>query len=214
MRGTGSNTLVATDVFVPNHRIISVPRAIEGDYATPFKDEPLYRAAFIPLLSLILIGPQLGMARAGLETVLQQVPKRGIAYTVYTKQAEAPTTHLQLALAAGYGDGQSPCRNRSRNQSGALRPRVAWPGNEYHRSYLKETRTETVRADQIGSFLRPPELIQAWAQLFAGQLAPERLEEIEDQAENRRGVGICSHGATGPQPTMRFCFGFSGQSHH
>jgi 3-hydroxy-9,10-secoandrosta-1,3,5(10)-triene-9,17-dione monooxygenase len=100
MRGTGSNTLVGTDVFVPNHRIISVPRAIEGKYATPFKDEPLYRAAFIPILSLILIGPQLGMARAALETVLQQVPKRGIAYTVYTKQVEAPTTHLQLALAA------------------------------------------------------------------------------------------------------------------
>jgi 3-hydroxy-9,10-secoandrosta-1,3,5(10)-triene-9,17-dione monooxygenase len=100
MRGTGSNTLVATDLFVPSYRIISVPRAIEGDYATPFKNEPLYRSAFIPILSLILVGPQLGMARAALETVLQQVPKRGIAYTVYTKQAEAPTTQLQLALAA------------------------------------------------------------------------------------------------------------------
>ena len=100
MRGTGSNTLVAADVFVPSYRIISVPRAIEGDYATPFKDEPLYRSAFIPILSLILIGPQLGMARAALEIVLQQVPKRSIAYTVYAKQAEAPTTQLQLALAA------------------------------------------------------------------------------------------------------------------
>jgi 3-hydroxy-9,10-secoandrosta-1,3,5(10)-triene-9,17-dione monooxygenase len=100
MRGTGSNTLVATDILVPSYRIFSVPRAIEGDYATPFKDEPLYRAAFIPILSLILIGPQLGMARAALETVLEQVPKRSIAYTVYTSQAEAPTTQLQLALAA------------------------------------------------------------------------------------------------------------------
>jgi alkylation response protein AidB-like acyl-CoA dehydrogenase len=100
MRGTGSNTLVATDVFVPSHRIISIPRAIEGDYPTPHKDEPLYRAAFIPILSLILIGPQLGMARTALETVLEQVPKRSIAYTMYTKQAEAPSTHLQLALAA------------------------------------------------------------------------------------------------------------------
>src|SRR4029453_17880107 len=68
MRGTGSNTLVAGDVFVPSHRTFSVPRAIEGEYATPFQhDEPLYRAAFVPLLSLILIGPQLGLARAALE---------------------------------------------------------------------------------------------------------------------------------------------------
>jgi alkylation response protein AidB-like acyl-CoA dehydrogenase len=100
MRGTGSNSLVARDVFVPSHRTLSVPRAIEGDYPTPYKDEALYRSAFIPILSLILIGPQLGLARAALETVLQQVPKRGIAYTMYTSQAEAPTTHLQLALAA------------------------------------------------------------------------------------------------------------------
>src|SRR5438270_12182149 len=54
---------------------------------------------------------------------------------------------------------------------------------------------ETVRADQIGSLLRPPELLQAWGQLFAGQLAPERLEEIEDQAieqilQKQRGTGI------------------------
>jgi 3-hydroxy-9,10-secoandrosta-1,3,5(10)-triene-9,17-dione monooxygenase len=31
MRGTGSNTLVASDVFVPSYRTFSVPRAIEGD---------------------------------------------------------------------------------------------------------------------------------------------------------------------------------------
>jgi methionine synthase II (cobalamin-independent) len=37
---------------------------------------------------------------------------------------------------------------------------------------------ETLRADQIGSLLRPPELLQAWGQLFAGQLAPEAFPAI------------------------------------
>lgn len=45
MRGTGSNTLVAKDVFVPQHRIISLPAAIAGRYGTEHTDEVLYRAA-------------------------------------------------------------------------------------------------------------------------------------------------------------------------
>jgi methionine synthase II (cobalamin-independent) len=60
---------------------------------------------------------------------------------------------------------------------------------------------DVVRADQIGSLLRPIELIQAWGQLFAGQLAPERLEEIEDRAiaaalqrQQRTGIGIYTDG--------------------
>jgi alkylation response protein AidB-like acyl-CoA dehydrogenase len=38
MRASGSNCLVATDVFVPEHRIFSVPAMTSGDYLTPFKD--------------------------------------------------------------------------------------------------------------------------------------------------------------------------------
>jgi 5-methyltetrahydropteroyltriglutamate--homocysteine methyltransferase len=60
---------------------------------------------------------------------------------------------------------------------------------------------ETIRADQIGSLLRPPELIQAWGLLFAGQLEPERLEEIEDRAieqvlqkQKQTGIGIYTDG--------------------
>ena len=34
MKGTGSNTIVADEVFVPDHRLLSVPRAIENEYPT------------------------------------------------------------------------------------------------------------------------------------------------------------------------------------
>ena len=34
LRGTGSNTIVVNEVFVPSHRILSMSRAIQGDYAT------------------------------------------------------------------------------------------------------------------------------------------------------------------------------------
>jgi 5-methyltetrahydropteroyltriglutamate--homocysteine methyltransferase len=60
---------------------------------------------------------------------------------------------------------------------------------------------QIVRADQIGSLLRPPALLHAWGELFTGQLAPERLEEIEDRAievalekQQRTGIGIYTDG--------------------
>jgi 5-methyltetrahydropteroyltriglutamate--homocysteine methyltransferase len=58
-----------------------------------------------------------------------------------------------------------------------------------------------LRADQIGSLLRPPDLVQGWGLYFAGQLAPERLEEIEDRAtlaaldgQRRTGIEIYTDG--------------------
>ena len=57
MSSTGSNCLIATDVFVPEHRIMSGLTALEGQYPTERTDEKLYRSAFIPVLALVLAGP-------------------------------------------------------------------------------------------------------------------------------------------------------------
>lgn len=101
MRGTGSNTLVAEEVFVPSHRILSVTRAIEGDYPTEHRDERLYRSAFVPVLALVLAGPQLGLARGALETVTASLAKgKGISYTFYERASESPSTQMQVAEAA------------------------------------------------------------------------------------------------------------------
>lgn len=100
MRGTGSNTLVAQDVFVPDHRIISVPAAVQGRYGTEHTDEALYRTAYIPAAALVLAGPQLGLAQAALELVLEKAPKRSISYTFYETQTEAPTVQLAVAEAS------------------------------------------------------------------------------------------------------------------
>src|ERR1700742_2032899 len=55
MKSSGSNCLIATDVFVPEHRVMSVPPAIEGHYGTEFTDEVLYRSALVPILALVLV---------------------------------------------------------------------------------------------------------------------------------------------------------------
>jgi alkylation response protein AidB-like acyl-CoA dehydrogenase len=100
MRGTASNCLVAADVFVPSHRVMSVPAAIEGEYPTPFTGEPLYRSAFIPVLTLVLAGPQLGLGRAALDLVLDKAAKKPISYTFFETQAESVAFQLQMADAA------------------------------------------------------------------------------------------------------------------
>ncbi len=100
MKGSGSNCLVAEDVFVPEHRVMSVPAAIEGTYATEQKDETFYRSAFVPILALVLAGPQLGMGRAALDIVRGKAGKKPISYTFFDTQAESVTFQNQIARAA------------------------------------------------------------------------------------------------------------------
>lgn len=101
MRGTGSNTIVADGVLVPDHRILSVPPAVGGIYPTEHHDERLYRSAFVPVLALVLSAPMVGLARGALDVVTESLAKgRGIAYTFYDKSGLAPTTQLQVAEAA------------------------------------------------------------------------------------------------------------------
>ncbi len=100
MRGTGSNTIHADDVFVPDHHLHWVPGLLNHEYDTPFKDEALYRSAFIPVAALILAGPQLGLAQAALDYVIEKGHKRGIAYSEYELQRDAPTFQLAISKAA------------------------------------------------------------------------------------------------------------------
>ena len=104
MRGTASDTLVAEDVFVPAHRYLSAPEARLGRYGTPYTDEALYRSAFVPVSTLVLAGPQLGLAQAALDLVVDKAPQRHMTYTDYENQAVAPTTQLAVARAASLID--------------------------------------------------------------------------------------------------------------
>jgi alkylation response protein AidB-like acyl-CoA dehydrogenase len=106
MRGTGSNTIVAQDVFVPDHRFLSyLAGAFEGNYPTEFKDEALYRSAFVPVAVLILVAPLLGLARAALEYVTEMASKRGISHTSFGRQIDSAGFHIRLAQAAITIDG-------------------------------------------------------------------------------------------------------------
>lgn len=101
MRSSGSNCVTAEDVFIPDYRILSVPKAMEGEYPTEFHDtEVFYRSAFVPTLALILIGAQLGLGRAALSYVTERAANKPISYTFMKSQAESVGFQLQIAEAA------------------------------------------------------------------------------------------------------------------
>lgn len=100
MRASGSNCIVADEVFVPNHRLLNMAGAIEGEYATEFKDETAYRGLFVPFASLILNGPQLGLGRAALKYVIDNASRRAVAYTSFEKQTDSVVFQTQIAEAA------------------------------------------------------------------------------------------------------------------
>lgn len=100
MKGTGSNTILAKDVFVPEHRFLPYPLAFQGQYRTEHPDETVYRAAFVPTTVLILIGSQLGIAQAALDHTVEWASKRGITHTNYDRQRDSTGFQILLAEAA------------------------------------------------------------------------------------------------------------------
>jgi alkylation response protein AidB-like acyl-CoA dehydrogenase len=100
MKGTGSNTIVANDVFVPEHRFLPYPAAFGGSYRTEHSDEIVYRVALVPVTILILVGSQLGMAQAALDYVIEKASARGITHTNYARQRESAGFQILVADAA------------------------------------------------------------------------------------------------------------------
>lgn len=100
MRGTGSNNILAKNVFVPEHRVSSFSKAIDGNYPSlNLQSQSLYRSAFIPAAAIIFGGTSLGLARSAMEHFLEKLPSKRIMYTPYDRQDEAAITHFQVAEA-------------------------------------------------------------------------------------------------------------------
>ncbi|HKT01480.1 MAG TPA: acyl-CoA dehydrogenase family protein [Rugosimonospora sp.] len=99
LRGTGSNTVVARDVFVPQRRIVPFPPFINGQ-GHLLSPTHRYRDSLMGLFSIGLLGPMLGGVRAAFEYVQQNAAKRPVAATTYANSAQSPTLQLDLADAA------------------------------------------------------------------------------------------------------------------
>ncbi|WP_165191755.1 acyl-CoA dehydrogenase family protein [Caulobacter soli] len=96
MRGTGSNTLVAEDVFIPHGRLLQVAAPNKKLDSEEAADHWPVGAA----LSVVLVGPLLGMAEAVLELVVASAEKKGFAYTTFPRLVDSHVAMRDIGQSA------------------------------------------------------------------------------------------------------------------
>jgi 3-hydroxy-9,10-secoandrosta-1,3,5(10)-triene-9,17-dione monooxygenase len=100
LRGTGSVTTIAKDVFVPEQRVLSMVPVLQGRHSSERNAaSTIWRAPFMPTACATVGAAAYGLAKAAKEEFFERLPGRKITYTSYEDQREAPITHLQTADA-------------------------------------------------------------------------------------------------------------------
>ncbi|MCA1655682.1 MAG: acyl-CoA dehydrogenase family protein, partial [Pseudonocardiaceae bacterium] len=100
LRGSGSVSTVARDVFVPKERVLSMGPVLREKYSSVLNaDSTIFRAPLLPTACSTVSSVAAGMARAAMDAFFERLPGRKISYTAYAQQSEAPLTHLQVAEA-------------------------------------------------------------------------------------------------------------------
>ncbi|WP_156758559.1 acyl-CoA dehydrogenase family protein [Actinokineospora pegani] len=98
MRGTGSHTATATDVFVPGHRVISFADQLGRANTTDLSLPPLLRTAAVAGMAVICASVVVGAGLAARAHVVDKAPAKGIAPTVYSS---APMSQTFVSALGG-----------------------------------------------------------------------------------------------------------------
>jgi 3-hydroxy-9,10-secoandrosta-1,3,5(10)-triene-9,17-dione monooxygenase len=96
MRGTGSNTWAADDLFVPDHRCVSMSAVSEATGAA----EGASRLPFPPVATVTLLGPLLGLGQAALSAVIAGASNKVMHHTVFARQSDSVGVQVKVAEAA------------------------------------------------------------------------------------------------------------------
>ena len=96
MRATGSNDVVVTDAFVPEHRLVSVIDIYGGTApGAALHDSSTYRWPMVPALALLAAMPALGSAERVTEHYTERLAERVLAYEgVMQKDKPIAQAHL------------------------------------------------------------------------------------------------------------------------
>lgn len=180
MQGTGSDTVVLDEVFVPAHRIISTADLFVGGYAADHPGERLAAGTVRSFLVVTIIGPVLGMAEAALDHTLKRVtgtpgrsdPRIRLAVARAASLIETATLHGYRAaddVEAGIAAG--------RPLSAAVQARVRMDVGTAARS-AREAVNLLLDVGGPASFARSNPVQRIWRDLEAASrhmlLAPDR----------------------------------------
>ena len=99
MRATGSNDVVITDAFVPEHRLVRVADIYTGSApGAALHDADTYRWPMVPALALLAAMPALGSAERVAEIYADRLSARVLAYEGVT-QKDKPIAQARLGEA-------------------------------------------------------------------------------------------------------------------
>jgi len=104
MKATGSNTVVAEDVFVPDHRIELIGDLAAEKYGRTWAEEDNYHASFVPVAEIILSSAQIGMARGAIDLTRGPGAEKPVTYTVFRHAKESVVHQIELAKAQSEAD--------------------------------------------------------------------------------------------------------------
>jgi alkylation response protein AidB-like acyl-CoA dehydrogenase len=100
LRGSGSVTTIARDVFIPAERVLPMEPVLAGQHLSKLNaDAAIFKAPFMPIACTTVSAVALGLAKAAKDAFFERLPGRRITYTSYESQSEAPVTHLEVAEA-------------------------------------------------------------------------------------------------------------------
>ena len=105
MRSTGSKSVRAKDVFVPEHRALSMYRARGGSQfpGAHVNPNPLYQVPLAALGSHCLAGAGVGNAQAALELTIEAIRERSTNYTAM-RMRDFQAVQLRVARAGAMVD--------------------------------------------------------------------------------------------------------------
>ncbi|BBY43609.1 acyl-CoA dehydrogenase family protein [Mycolicibacterium celeriflavum] len=99
MRATGSNDVVITDAFVPEHRLVRVADIYTGTApGAALHDADTYRWPMVPALALLAAMPALGSAERVAQIYTERLSERILAYEGVT-QKDKPIAQARLGEA-------------------------------------------------------------------------------------------------------------------
>lgn len=177
LRGTGSKDIVIHDVFVPEHRTMSLIQAALGNSpGHAVNDGPLFRIAFTGALIIALTGAALGIAEGAIEAFQEQLKKRVLVFSGQ-EQKQQPAAQLRLAEAAAEVDAarlliMDACERMGRDAAEGKTPDEA-ARVRYRRNAAYAVRLCTRAVDRLfeasgGGGLRDDAPLQrAWRDLHA-----------------------------------------------
>jgi 3-hydroxy-9,10-secoandrosta-1,3,5(10)-triene-9,17-dione monooxygenase len=99
MRGTGSNDVVITDAFVPEHRLVKVVDIYGGTApGAALHGAATYRWPMVPALALLAAMPALGTAEHVADLFATRLSERVLAYS-FAAQKDQPAAQIRLGDA-------------------------------------------------------------------------------------------------------------------